>query len=352
MILVRRRGQRGAHAHGVFGDRLAEDHEGGGSASVDRLAVPCGVCRSPLFNCWTSVVYLRGQAFPHEMLMHSGTSGTTSSAVRRRRRMSTEWLDGTLYGLDLGTTSPLPAEARLVTASVVIIEPGAQVRNWDWLADPGVEVPAEATEIRSVTTKYAREHGRPAGEVAIEVTKQLIWAWDHGYPVIIFNARYDLTVLDHELIRHGVHRGLEALAVIGPVLDPFVLDRYVDPYRPGSRELNNTCEYYGLSPTKPHITRDDTLAALRLLWKIARRWQRISEATLAELQTVQADVYREWQRSCAKYLRKTVAPKICAEATLLSSDERTAKLAELPEVLARADSADADADGWPLRRAS
>jgi hypothetical protein len=40
------------------------------------------------------------------------------------------------------------------------------------------------------------------------------------------------------------------------------------------------------------------------------------------------------------------------ESCITGADERAAKLAELSEVLARADSvdADADADGWPLRR--
>jgi hypothetical protein len=31
---------------------------------ADRLAVPCDFCRSPLFDCWTFPVYLRGAAFP------------------------------------------------------------------------------------------------------------------------------------------------------------------------------------------------------------------------------------------------------------------------------------------------
>lgn len=276
--------------------------------------------------------------------------------------MSTGWTDGMLYGLSLGTTSPgdisplppeappLPAEAQIVSASVVIIEHGTQIRDWRWLTDPGVEVPADVTKIDGVTTKHAHEYGRsasevairPASEVAIEVTKQLKYAWDHGWPVVASNASYYLGVLHHELIRHGIHRGLEEFTVIGPVIDPLVLDKYVD----------RTCEHYRLSLTEARTTEADTLLAFRQVWKSSSRFRCIHVMTLAELQTAQADCYQESQLSLARYLRKTIAPKICADAALLDADERAAKFAELFEVLTRADYVDANADGWPLRTAS
>jgi DNA polymerase III subunit epsilon len=261
--------------------------------------------------------------------------------------VSTAWLDEVLYGLDLGTTSSWPADARIINASIVVIEHGKQVRDLSWLAAPDVEVSSEATVTENITSR----NSLTAGDVAIEVARQLKCAWDHGHPVVIFNAPYDLTVLDHELVRHGFRQGLEAFTAVGPVLDPLVLDRYVDRYREGSRTLNDTTEHYGLSAPRMHTTKNDTLAALRLMWKIARRWQRIGTMTLEELQAVQTDVYRDTQRSFAKYLRTTVVYKICAEAALLLDDGRAAKLVELSELLARADSVEAGAHGWPLQRA-
>jgi hypothetical protein len=47
---------------------------------ADRLAVPCDFCRSPLFDCWTFPVYLRGAAFP--VRYHRPVTQKTSRGLR------------------------------------------------------------------------------------------------------------------------------------------------------------------------------------------------------------------------------------------------------------------------------
>jgi len=140
--------------------------------------------------------------------------------------------------------------------------------------------------------------------------------------------------------------------VTGAVIDPLVLDKHVDRFRPGSRKFIDICEHYGISLTEAHNSGADALAAVRVTWEIASRYKEIGAMTLAELHTDQADWYRESRWSFAEYLRDTIAPKIRADATRLSAGERAVKLAELSELLARAELVDAGADGWPLRTAS
>lgn len=206
--------------------------------------------------------------------------------------MTAGWADGPMLGWDLETTSPLPAEARIVTASTVTVRPGEDPETEDWLADPGVEIPAGATEVHGITTEHARDHGQPASVVVTEVAGRIADAWANNWPVVVFNAPYDLTVLHHELVRHCDNQGIALLTEpgcgIGPVIDPLVLDKHADRYRRGKRTLTACCEHHKIALTDAHTSAADALAATRLAWKIARRYPAIREMTLAELQIAQA----------------------------------------------------------------
>src|SRR5690625_7626666 len=55
------------------------------------------------------------------------------------------WHTGSMVGFDLETTGKNPHEARIVTASMVLLDPQGRTRaHAEWLLDPGVEMPAGA----------------------------------------------------------------------------------------------------------------------------------------------------------------------------------------------------------------
>jgi DNA polymerase-3 subunit epsilon len=224
-------------------------------------------------------------------------------------------IDGTLVPFDLETTGTDPEQARIVTAAVSRVHVATgHVDSWVWLADPGVEIPAEATAVHGITTDHARDSGRPATEVIVEVAAQIQKAWKDGYPLVVYNAPYDLTVLDRELRRIGDEGGLLALTetgLPGPVIDPLVLDRACDRYRRGSRKLVDVCAHYGIpvSTEDTHTSSGDALAAARLTWKLCRRFPELDGLTLDELQTRQAVAHREWAAHFEDYLRATGSPQ-------------------------------------------
>lgn len=262
------------------------------------------------------------------------------------------WADGPLCSFDLESTSADPEAARIVTATVVRIWPGTDpiVRNWLVAVDEAI--PAEATEVHGVTTEYAQSNGRPLVEVVEEISEELAGAWELlRMPVIAFNASYDLTVLCRERQRCGL-RGLRVSPDYTPVVDPLVLDRRVDRYRRGKRTLTAACEHYGVELLDAHTSAADALAAARVAWCIARRHPEIGRLPLAELHTAQCGWHAEAQRSFADYLRTKIATKVLAEAVAAAGQERAAKLAELPDLLDRADTVDDEADSWPLRNAA
>jgi DNA polymerase III epsilon subunit-like protein len=172
------------------------------------------------------------------------------------------WWDGRIVGLDLETTGTDPEEARIVTAAVVFVGGGQEARELGWVADPGVEIPLEAAEVHGFTTERAREEGRPAGEVVGEVLDAVLGRPD-GAPLVVFSARYDLTVLDREARRHGL-----AVPDWGCVVDPSVIDKHIHKFRKGSRKLDAMCEHYKATLADAHEAASDALAACRLAWRM------------------------------------------------------------------------------------
>jgi DNA polymerase-3 subunit epsilon len=256
------------------------------------------------------------------------------------------WIDQPMAAFDLETTDKEPGEARIVTGTLVRIEPGTDPVVKTWLADPGVEIPEESTGIHGVTTAVAREFGRPAREVVDEIRLSLADAWFDG-PVVIYNASYDLTVVTAECARH--HR--TPFEVAGPVIDPYIIDKAVDRYRKGKRTLGPTCEHYGVRLDGAHDATEDALAAARLAWVLARRFRVVGNATPAELHEMTARWFAEQQASFAEYLLDKIATKLYREATYLDGAAAELETAEADAVVARAKAIAADQHGWPVRGA-
>ena len=113
-----------------------------------------------------------------------------------------------------------------MTASIVMVDDaGAVAESYEWLANPGVDIPEEASAIHGVTTAHAQANGRPADQVAAEVAAVLATLFANNIPVIAFNASYDFTVLAHEARRHGLEQITPA-----PVIDPFICNKNVDKF--------------------------------------------------------------------------------------------------------------------------
>jgi DNA polymerase-3 subunit epsilon len=147
--------------------------------------------------------------------------------------MSNSWFD--LLGVfDLETTGIDVETSRIVSAHVGVIDAsGTVVEERAWLADPGVEIPTQASAVHGITTERARAEGRPAPEVVAEIIAALEDLVARGLAITIYNAPYDLSLLHHEAVRHGVAPLHEPV----PIIDPLVLDRAVDKYRKGKRTL-------------------------------------------------------------------------------------------------------------------
>ncbi|MFD8206121.1 3'-5' exonuclease [Streptomyces sp. NPDC059695] len=217
------------------------------------------------------------------------------------------WHGDTLVGFDLETTGTEPLEARIVTASIVEVDGSGQVvRRRDWLADPGIRIPEQASAIHGISTERAAAEGRPVREVADEIAKTLAAYWEDGVPVVAYNASFDLTLLAAELRRHGLPSLEERLGgtAIGPVVDPYTIDRAVDRYRRGKRTLEAVCGEYGVVLEAAHQAAADALAAVRVAVAIAERHPGVAGLNPAELHERQIGWYRAWAENFQDFLRR------------------------------------------------
>lgn len=208
------------------------------------------------------------------------------------------WTQGPLVGFDTETTGVDVTSDRIVTAALVRRDArGTHVRTW--LIDPGVEIPAEAAAIHGVSTEHARAHGARPVAALEEIAHELAGALREGVPVVAYNASFDLCLLDAELHRHGLRPLSERLGrAVGPVIDPLVLDRHEDRYRPGRRKLVDLCGHYEVvDPGALHTADVDVVATLDVLDRLVGRFPHLRSLDLETLHEYQVTAHRAWAES-------------------------------------------------------
>lgn len=216
------------------------------------------------------------------------------------------WVQSRLVGFDLETTGVEPATARIVTAAFV--DSPAQVRTW--LADPGIEIPESARAVHGITTEFARANGSAAAQVVSELCAEFAALREEGAVVVGHNVVYDLSVMAAEVARH--RPDIDFASIIPTIVDTFVVDKQIDPYRRGKRTLIETAKTYRIELLDAHDAAADALAALDISRALAEKSTEISALSNDEIMAAQAD----WKRSQAAGLQAWLRKKGNAEAVV------------------------------------
>ena len=225
--------------------------------------------------------------------------------------MTNGWFDS-LGVFDLETTGVDVETSRIVSAHVGVIDgSGTSIECLDWMADPGIDIPLGASAVHGITTERARAEGRPACEVVAEIVAALEQIFADGLAVTIYNAPYDLTLLNREAIRYGI----KPLTTPAPIVDPLVIDRAVDRYRKGKRTLEAAAAAYGVILSDAHDARADAVAAGRVAQAIATRYHAEFGADLAALHQLQIGWCAEQAANFQQYMRSTRDPGFVAFGT-------------------------------------
>lgn len=206
----------------------------------------------------------------------------------------THWYQDPFTVFDLESTGVDTREDRIVTgyaATVRLVDgrrevvPGAQV-----LINPGIPIPAGASAVHGITDEVVQKKGITPVDGVYAIAKALANSLQAHFPIVGFNLSYDFGLLHWELIRNGLPTLGEMLgrsrdAGFGPVVDAHVLDKQVDPYRKGPRNLGATAKHYGvqLRDEDAHSADADAMAAARVAVRIAKLRPEIGEMGARQL---------------------------------------------------------------------
>lgn len=278
------------------------------------------------------------------------------------------WADGELLSYDTETDDKVPGDAHLITAALIHIAPGRDPIRWSWVAKPTRPIPDKPAEIHGYTTERAEAEGRDPTEVVAEIRELILARWGAHCPLVIYNAPFDLTVLDRELERH--HGG--RMEIAGPVIDPLIIDRRADKWRAGERKLEVTARHYRVPLADAHEAYADALASVRLAYMLGTRhrsrrhsWPQgmygvapeevqaraiLASGCPGKLHAAQISWYRDSSLGLADYWRNDPRAKTKlrqrAAAGTITAEECEELIRTLPE---RADDVERHADGWPMR---
>ncbi|WP_420096568.1 5'-3' exonuclease H3TH domain-containing protein [Brevibacterium sediminis] len=297
--------------HGIDLDRVPNSFD---RAGVEAAAEGQNIRRSVdnLTSALESVSGTAGAASAHSAAPGSTATASPPSKSAEsaestvRNGTDGSWAQSRLVGFDLETTGVEPATARIVTAAFV--DSADQVRTW--LADPGIEIPESARAVHGITTEFAQANGAAATQVISELCAEFAALREEGAVVVGHNVVYDLSVMAAEVARH--RPDIDFPSIIPTIVDTFVVDKHIDPYRKGKRTLIETAKSYRVELLDAHDAAADALAALDISRALAEKSTEISAMSNDEIMAAQAD----WKRSQAAGLQAWLRKKGNAEAVV------------------------------------
>lgn len=204
------------------------------------------------------------------------------------------WHELPIVVIDFETTG-IDEDAKAVEIGVVRFDDGEVTEKYGTFINPGVPIPAEATEIHGITDEMVKD--APNFGDAITGIAGAVLMFD-AVPVA-YNAPFDrrFWLFDSQ--------SDEDLTLIEawPWLDPLVLVRHFDRYVSGKgrHKLTAVCERRLIEMGTAHRAVDDAEATGKLLYSYRGQ---LGDITLPELLRKQADHAKQQEADFQKWLSK------------------------------------------------
>lgn len=215
-------------------------------------------------------------------------------------------IDSETNGIDTGNDRIITFFLRAKDGDKVVFE-----RNW--VIDPGVETPKEASDIHGMDTAWVREHGTKDVRGAIcEIVDQLSEFATDEYVVAGFNHSFDLAILAAEYERHAGSDLRNWMPSWVRYIDPVIFSRVFDKYVKGGHQLITVAKRNGIEieEERLHAADYDVEVTEKLVpIMLNRAWNELKplregltpDEFVTKLQEWQAEQKKEWAEGLTKY---------------------------------------------------
>lgn len=189
------------------------------------------------------------------------------------------WRDRTIIVIDTETTGVETCVDRIVEVGAVAMRHGEIAGRTSWLVNPGMPIPAAATEAHGITDAMVADAPRFA-DVAIEIAA-LVESVD-GAVVAAYNGRFDRAQMIAEYLRLGAVPPF--LHAANAWIDPLVWARAAHPYAKGAGrfKLGAVADRLGVEKGTAHRATGDCETTARVLWAL-QAWELHPESGLARM---------------------------------------------------------------------
>ena len=218
-----------------------------------------------------------------------------------------EWL-GTIAVFDTETTGLNLEQDRIVSAALHRLSSDGELLpgGFDWVINPGIPIPEVASKVHGFYDKDVADATEASVGVS-EIVAAVQACFDEGIPVLAYNAAYDFSILFHEALRHTLNP-----VNFGVVIDPLIIDKTIDKYRKGKRNLISAAERYNVSLIAAHTAKDDAVAAGHVGLAMLRYFMAQDKPVVAfpssakELHSLQKSWAKDIEASYAKWRQQDV----------------------------------------------
>lgn len=211
------------------------------------------------------------------------------------------WMQQPWCAFDTETTGVDVENDHILSAAIIHIN-GSTLAIDRWLLNWGIPIPPESTKIHGLTREMLATEGVNPADALLEMCLTLTLALRNG-PIVGMNLVFDLTMLDRNCRRAGV-KTLSNLGPVVPVVDAYVLDKYVDPFRKGKRNLSAIAEHYNVHLGDAHTADADAHASARVLWRIGQMFPEVGAMDAVLLHELQQQQKKGQDESLRQYLLK------------------------------------------------
>ena len=183
---------------------------------------------------------------------------TTTRGLLEEHAADAPWAALPIAVLDVETTGRDASADRVVEVGIAIARGGEVVERKNWLVNPGIPIPKEASDIHKITDDDVKDAPTFAA-IAPELLAALA-----GHVPGAYNAPFDKAFITNELARAGLQ-----LRRDHEWLDPLVWARELQQEE-RSRALGEVAARLGIPLQNAHRAADDAEAALRVLLALGR----------------------------------------------------------------------------------